>query len=29
MPKTDRYRPLYVLKYLWEHTDKEHPARSS
>ena len=26
MPKTDRHRPLYVLKYLWEHTDEDHPA---
>lgn len=26
MPKTDRFRALYVLKYLWEHTDKEHPV---
>ena len=26
MPKTDRFRALYVLKYLWEHTDEEHPA---
>mgnify|MGYP003296944865 CR=1 FL=1 len=25
MPKTDRFRALYVLKYLWEHTDEEHP----
>ena len=26
MPKTDRFRALYVLKYLWEHTDEEHPV---
>ena len=26
MPKTDRHRALYVLKYLWEHTDEEHPV---
>ena len=26
MPRTDRYRALYVLKYLWEYTDDEHPA---
>ena len=24
MPKSDRYRALYVLKYLWENTDEEH-----
>lgn len=24
MPKMDRFRALYVLKYLWEHTDEEH-----
>ena len=26
MPKIDRFRALYVLKYLWEHTDEEHPV---
>lgn len=26
MPQTNRPRPLYVLKYLWEHTDEDHPA---
>ena len=26
MPKMDRFRALYVLKYLWENTDEEHPA---
>ena len=26
MPKKDRHRALYVLKYLWEHTDEEHPV---
>ena len=26
MPKTDRFRALYVLKYLWEHSDEEHPV---
>ena len=26
MPKTDRHRALYVLKYLWEHSDEEHPV---
>ena len=26
MPRTERYRALYVLKYLWEYTDDEHPA---
>ena len=26
MPKTDRFRALHVLKYLWEHTDEEHPV---
>ena len=26
MPRTDRFRALYVLKYLWEHTDEEHPV---
>ena len=26
MPKIDRFRVLYVLKYLWEHTDEEHPV---
>ncbi len=29
MPKTDRFRALYVLKYLWEHTDEEHPVTLS
>ena len=24
--QTDRFRALYVLKYLWEHTDEEHPV---
>ena len=24
MPQTDRFRALYVLKYLWEHTDEDH-----
>lgn len=22
----DKNRPLYIFKYLWEHTDEEHPA---
>ena len=26
MPRTDRYRALYVLKYLWDYTEDEHPA---
>ena len=26
MPKYERFRALYVLKYLWENTDEEHPA---
>lgn len=26
MPKTDRYRALYVLKYLMDYTDDEHTA---
>ena len=26
MPKTDRFRALYVLNYLWENTDEEHPV---
>ena len=26
MPQTDRFRALYVLKYLWENTDEEHPV---
>ena len=26
MPKTERFRALYVLKYLREHTDEEHPV---
>ena len=26
MPKTDRFRALYVLKYLWENTGEEHPV---
>ena len=26
MPKKDRQRALYVLKYLWEHTDEDHPV---
>ena len=26
MPKTERFRALYVLKYLWENTDEETPA---
>ena len=26
MPKTDRFRALYVLKYLWENTDEDHPT---
>ena len=26
MPRTDRFRSLYVLKYLWENTDEEHPV---
>ena len=24
MPKTDRFRALYVLNYLWENTDEEN-----
>lgn len=27
MPKKDR--TLYVLKYLWENTDEDHPATVS
>lgn len=26
MPKTEKYRPLYVLKYLMDNTDEEHTA---
>lgn len=26
MPKTDRFRALYVLNYLWENADEEHPV---
>lgn len=26
MPKTDKYRALYVLKYLMDNTDEEHTA---
>ena len=26
MPKTDRFRALYVLKYLWEISSEEHPV---
>ena len=26
MPKISRFRALYVLKYLWENTDEEHPV---
>ena len=26
MPKIERFRALYVLKYLWENTDEEHPV---
>ena len=26
MPKIERFRALYVLKYLWENTDEETPA---
>ena len=26
MPKKDRYRSIYVLKYLWDNTDEEHPV---
>ena len=26
MPKTDRFRALYVLNCLWENTDEEHPV---
>lgn len=22
----DKNRPLHILKYLWDHTDEEHPA---
>ncbi len=22
----DKNRPLYILKYLWDHTDENHPA---
>ena len=29
MPKTDKYRPLYVLKYLSEHTDENNTASLS
>ena len=24
MPKIDRFRALYVLKYLWKNSDEEH-----
>lgn len=26
MPRIDRFRALYVLKYLWENTDEDHPV---
>lgn len=26
MPRIDRYRALYVFKYLWGNSDEEHPA---
>ena len=26
MPQTNSPRPFYVLKYLWEHTDEDHPV---
>ena len=26
MPTTNRFRALYVLKYLWDNTDEEHPV---
>lgn len=26
MPQIDHFRALYVLKYLWEQTDEEHPV---
>ncbi len=26
IPKTDRFRVLYVLKHLWEHTEEDHPV---
>lgn len=29
MPKSDKYRPLYVLKYLSEHTDENNTASLS
>ena len=22
----DKNRPLHILKYLWDHTDEDHPA---